>query len=156
MRIMLYSRAARSWIHHAKTLIHDLAAGPIDDDILRAVRQRFLDMADHHPLAREVVNEVAFSTLGGTQDMMLHPQEDAFDIPRIGRVLERLRLRLLTFVLPNPDAEARYATMYPRDPLHLNLQSLASFERHDPSVFIGQYDFWCRSEAFWRAASFGY
>jgi len=154
MRIMLYSRAAHRWIAQAKAQIRDLAASPIDDDVLRAVRQRFLDRPND-PLALQVANFSPFATLGGTHDLLLHRQDDTFDVPRIARALERLRLRLLSFVLPNPDSRARYDAMFPQDPMHRNVQSLTIFERHDPSVFISQYDFWCRSDAFWFGSGGG-
>jgi len=83
---------------------------------------------------------------------LLHAREDLFDVPRIARALERLRLRLLSFVLPNPAVRAQYNLMFPNDRMNRSLQSLAIFERRNPEVFAGMYDFWCRSEAFWFAA----
>jgi hypothetical protein len=70
-------------------------------------------------------------------------------IPRIARALERLRLRLISFVLPMPDIRARYDAMFPADRTHRSLQSWAMFERREPTAFISQYIFWCRSDAFW-------
>jgi SAM-dependent methyltransferase len=148
MRIMLYSRAAHRWIAEAKAQIRDLAAGPVNDDVLRTVRRRFLDRPND-PLAQQVIHFSPFATLGGTHDLLLHRQDDTFDVPRIARALERLRLRLLAFVLPNPNARARYDAMFAQDRMHRSVQAWAMFERYDPSVFISQYDFWCRSEAFW-------
>lgn len=148
MRIMLYSRIARAWVAQARASIRDLAAEPISDDVLRRVRQRFMERQDD-PLTRQVVNASAFATLSGTHDLLLHPQEDAFDIPRIGRALQRLKLRLLSFQLPDVAARARYDAKFPQDRMHRNLQALAFFERSDPAVFLSQYDFWCRTEAFW-------
>jgi SAM-dependent methyltransferase len=150
MRIMLYSKIAHARAEWAKILVRDLASGPIDDDVVRAVRQRFL----HRPpdaLTRNIVDNTTFSTLGGTHDLLLHPREELFDISRIVRALERLRLRLLCFVLPSPGARAQYNVMFPQDRMCRNAQALAIFERHRPEVFAGMYDFWCRSDAFWMA-----
>lgn len=148
MRIMLYSRIARLWVAHARMHIQDLAVQPVNDDVLRLVRQRFMDRSDDQ-LTWQVTNSSAFATLSGTHDLLLHPQEDAFDIPRIVRALDRLRLRLLSFVLPTPGASAHYDAMFPHDPMHRNVQSWAIFERSDPLAFLSQYTFWCRSHAFW-------
>ena len=148
MRIMLYSRTARLGIADARTLIEDLAARPADDDVLRAVRQRIMNRSDD-PRVREILNASAFATLAGTHDLLLHRREDPFDIPRIARALERLRLRLISFVLPMPDIRARYDAMFPADRTHRSLQSWAAFERREPTAFISQYIFWCRSDAFW-------
>jgi len=95
------------------------------------------------------LNASAFATLSGTHDLLLHRREDPFDIPRIARALERLKLRLISFVLAAPDARARYDAMFPYDRRHRDIQSLAMFERREPSAFLNQYIFWCRSEAFW-------
>jgi SAM-dependent methyltransferase len=152
MRIMLYSKMAHTLGERAKMLARDLAAGPIDDDAVRAVRQRFLDNPPDE-LTRSVVDNSTFSTLGGTHDLLLHAREDFFDVPRIVRALERLRLRLLCFVPPTPGARVRYNVMFPQDRMYRDMRSLAIFERHNPMVFAGMYDFWCRSDAFWLAPS---
>src|SRR6185295_5840044 len=102
-------------------------------------------------LTGKIVDISAFSTLGGVHDLLLHARDDLFDFPRIARALERLRLRLLYFVLPNPAVKAQYNVMFPQDRMCRNVQSLAIFERRNPEVFAGMYDFWCRSDAFWLA-----
>jgi len=151
MRIMLYSRAGRAGIAEARSLIRDLAAQPIDDDVLREVRRRFLERVQD-PRTWPAISASAFATLAGTHDLLLHRREDPFDVPRIGQALLRLRLRLLTFVL-TPGVRARYDAMFPYDRAHRNLQSVAAFERRDPSAFVSQYIFWCRSDALWLTGS---
>lgn len=147
MRIMLYSPAARRWIEEARTQLRDLYELPTDDDLLRRVRQRFLERDD--PLARKVSEANEFSTLSGTHDVLMHRLENNFDIPRIARALDLLKLKLLAFILPTPDARARYDAMFPQDPMHRNIRAWAAFERYAPDAFISQYIFWCRKEAFW-------
>ncbi len=96
MRIMLYARAARQWVTQARDRIADLAGRPLDDDLIRQVRRRFLD-DPQDPRSLPVLHASAFATLAGTHDLLLHPREDGFDVPRIARSLARLKLRLLTF-----------------------------------------------------------
>lgn len=144
MRIMLYSRIGRLWIAAARTLIRDLAPEPVNDDLLRRVRQRFMDRSDLR-LAQYVIDSEGFSTLAGTHDLLLQRHEDSFDISRISRALRHLELRLLSFFLPTPDARARYDAMFPHDPMHRNAESWAEFEKSEPSVFGEMYDFWCRT-----------
>jgi hypothetical protein len=84
---------------------------------------------------------------------LLHWREDPFDIPRIARALERLRLRLVSFVLPASDLRARYDAMFPSDRMRRNVESWAMFERHELTDFISI--FWCCSDAFWLRSDGG-
>ena len=143
MSIMLYSRLGFPNVAAEPDLIGHLTNGPITDDTVRAVRQRLMDRADSK-LARTIINSLDFGTLAGTRDLVLHTQVHLFDIPRIGRSLDKLGLGLASFVLPRPDAIARYNAMFPHDPLHRDLDSWAKFEATEPNVFKSMYEFWCR------------
>ena len=140
MRISVYSRIARLPMVAARNLIRDLLDEPISDDLLRRVRQRLLD----HPLNKWLLEWRDFFTLSGVHDLLLHRHEDPFDIPRIARALDQLGLRLLSFSLPTPDAAARYDKQFPTDPLHRDFKSLLQFEKSEPYIFAGLYQFWCR------------
>jgi ubiquinone/menaquinone biosynthesis C-methylase UbiE len=139
MHIMVYSRLSRLRITGARTLIKDLLQQPVSDDLLRQVRQRFLQRPEH-PLAAHVMRSRDFATLAGTYDLLLHRHEDPFDITRIKCALDRLGLRLLSFQLPTRAAAARYDAMFPHDPRHQDIKSWACFER---SEIGGNYEFWC-------------
>jgi len=139
MHIMVYSRLARLRISAARTLINDLMQQPVSDDLLRQVRQRFLQRPEH-PLAAHVMRSWDFATLAGTHDLLLHRREDPFDITRIEHALDRLGLRLLSFQLPTRADTARYDAMFPHDPRHQDIKSWARFER---SEIGGNYEFWC-------------
>ena len=145
MRIMVYSRTARLWLTAARTLIHDLAAEPPSDDLLRRIRQGVMGQ-NNCWRANFLMSWPDFSTLPGTYDLLLHSHEDPFDISRISQVLHRLGLRLLSFQLPTPYARACYRKKFPDDPMQRNAKYLASFERDNPTVFFGMYDFWCRDQ----------
>jgi hypothetical protein len=139
MHIMVYNRLDRLRIIGARTLIDDLMHQPVSDDLLRRVRQRFLQRPQH-PLAAYVMRSWDFATLAGTHDLLLHRHEDPFDILRIENALDRLGLRLLSFRLPTPAAAARYDAMFPQDPKHQDIKSWARFDR---SEIGGNYEFWC-------------
>ena len=143
MKIMVYSRIARFLVSATRNLIRDLAAGPITDDLLRRVRQRIMEHSEFAP-ARLLMNTRDFSTLIGTYDLLLHPHEDPFDVPRISRGLERLRLRLISFLLPTIDAALRYDARYPHDPRHRDIAAWARFERSELPRYAGLYTFVCR------------
>ena len=146
MRIMLYSCLARRWLAEVRATIRDLAAEPRSDDLIRRVRQHFLERAGD-PVARQVVRCSPFATLSGTHDLLLHRREDCFDVPRISRALARLRLRLLTFVIGTPEMRARYDAMFPNDRSRRSIENWHMFERQNPDAFMSQYAFWCRKDA---------
>ena len=145
MSINVYSRIARLIVAGARTFIRDLAQQPVSDDLLREVRRRFLERPEH-PLAAQIIYVQDFVTLAGTYDLLLHPHEDPFDIPRIERALKRFGLYLLSFQLPTPWATARYDAMFPADPKHRDINSWRTFEKREPWLFSGMYKFWCRKD----------
>jgi SAM-dependent methyltransferase len=143
MKIMLYSRIARFLVTAARSLIGDLANEPVTDDLLRRVRQRLLERPDH-AAAKPLMETTDFSTLVGTYDLLLHSHEDPFDLPRIGRALDRFGLRLIAFLLPSADAVARYDAQFPHDPRHRDLAAWARFEKSELPRYAGLYTFMCR------------
>jgi SAM-dependent methyltransferase len=141
MKVMLYSRVARLRLAAAKTYISDLLEQPVDDDLLRAVRRRLIEKASGF-----VGGSLDFYSLGGVRDLLLNSHEVLFDVPRIVRALDRLRLELLAFKLPTSADEARYRSDHPDDPLFRDTRVWGELEKTDPFLFSGMYEFWCRSE----------
>ena len=142
MHIMVYNRHERMMITGARTfLINDLAKEPVSDDLLRRVRQRFLQQPEH-PVARYIFGSRLFATLAGTYDLLLHRHEDPFDMERIEHALDHAEMRVLSFDFPLPFVAARYDAMFPEDSKRRDIRSLASFERGDPSMLQSNYSFW--------------
>ena len=143
MHIMVYNRHQRLMVMGARAfLIGDLLQEPVSDDLLRRVRQRFLQQPEH-PAASYVTRSRDFATLAGTHDLLLHRHEDPFDFPRIERALGQARMRMLSFDMPSPVVEARYDAMFPDDPKHCDIKSLARFQDCDPALALLHYSFWC-------------
>jgi len=143
MKVMVYSRITRFQVTAARSLIADLLAEPVDDDLLRRVRRRIMERADH-AAAKRIMETQIFSTLAGTYVVLVRPHEDPFDVARIARALDHIGLRLIAFLLPSPDAIARYAAQYPHDPLHRDTAAWARFEKSELPRNAGQYVFMCR------------
>ena len=143
MKIMVYSRIARFLVVAARTLIRDLMVEPTTDEVLRRVRQRIMEHTEYGP-ANLLMNTQDFSTLVGTYDLLLHPHEDPFDVPRIARALDRLGLHLISFLPPTTDAAARYDARYPHDPRHRDMAAWAQFEKSELPIYAGLYAFMCR------------
>lgn len=141
MRIMLYSKLGRLTVNAAKARIADLAMLPVDDDLLRAVRARFIDAA-----VKGLLDTPIFYHLGGVFDLFLHRHEDPFDIPRIARATETLGLGLLRFQVAR-DRRGRYRAQFPDDPYFRDYASRAAFERNDFPPSAAMYDIWCTKPA---------
>jgi SAM-dependent methyltransferase len=146
MKIMVYSRIARFQATAARSVIADLLAEPVDDDLLRRVRHRIMDRPDH-AAASLIMRTQIFSTLAGTYVVLVRPHEDPFDVARIAQALDRIGLRMTAFVLRSPDAIARYAAQNPHDPLHRDMAAWARFEKNELRRHAGEYVFMCRKPA---------
>jgi SAM-dependent methyltransferase len=143
MHIMVYNRHQRLMVRGARGfVIGDLLQEPVSDDLLRRVRQRFLQQSEH-PVASNVIRSRDFATLAGTYDLLLHRHEDSFDFARIERALDHAGMRMLSFDMPSPVIAARYDAMFPDDPKHCNIKSLALFETSNPALSRKHYRFWC-------------
>jgi 2-polyprenyl-3-methyl-5-hydroxy-6-metoxy-1,4-benzoquinol methylase len=143
MKLAVYSQVARLLIVGARRFISDLTQKPVDDELLREVRRRFLDRPKQ-PLLAEITRGRDFATLAGTHDLLLHRHEDPFDVTRVERALGCTGLRLLSFELSSPWLAAQYDAMFPGDPKHRDFNSWRSFEMRHPRAFAGTYQFWCR------------
>ncbi|HEX8309445.1 MAG TPA: class I SAM-dependent methyltransferase [Allosphingosinicella sp.] len=142
MRIMVYSEPARVQVRAAQAVLADLRGRPVDGDLLREARRRLIAAP-----SGLVQISIDFYTLQGVHDLLLHPQEESFDVPRIGRALDSLGLELLAFDLPSPALRARYRWDHPDDPAMRDLDAWAALERAQPSLFRSMHKFWCRKPA---------
>jgi SAM-dependent methyltransferase len=137
MCVMVYSKVARLLVRHWRKFIADLLDYPVDDDLVRDVRRRLIDKG-RAPECRD------FFTIGGVHDLLLHRHEDAFDVQRIRRNVERLGLALLRFQLPTAIDRANYRRENLQDPLFRDYSLWTAFELRQPLLFAGMYQFWCR------------
>jgi SAM-dependent methyltransferase len=140
MKVMVYSRVARLRVAAARAYIADLVGQPVDENVLREVRRRLIETAP--PFVTDFRD---FYSLSGVHDLLLNPYEDPFDVPRIARGLDRLRLELLGFKLPTRADGARYRREHPEDPLLRNVDAWKALEKTRPLLFSGMYEFWCRA-----------
>lgn len=138
MRIMVYSRIARLLVHAMRRRLSDIAARPIDDDVLRAARARL--MAE----CPDRLRSFDYFTLGGIHDFLFNVHEDPFDVARIERGIRALGLDFLGFKLPDAPATARYRAAHPDDPRQRDFAAWQRLEIDNPMLFDGMYCFWCR------------
>ena len=88
MQVALYSRLARLSVSADREFDGDQGwNGGVED--IRHFRQALLALPESHP-ARAVSRFRDFYALSECRDLVFHPQEDLFDIPRIGRFIDLL------------------------------------------------------------------
>jgi len=142
MHIMVYSKATRLVVRGIRNRLGELLARPMDDDLLREIRRRALDMP---PSLR--LNTRDFYTLAGVHDLLAHRHEDPFDLPRIRAGIDRLGLEFCSFGLRGTAQKNAYRNAHPDDPRRRRFDYWQQIERENPFLFAGMYDFWCRKPA---------
>lgn len=141
LHIMVYSTLARLRVVAFRQALGELLNGPRDSETLRQIRRHIIER-----FPERIPNSPDFYTLTGAHDLLAHRHEDPFDVPRIKRAIDRFGLKLLRFHIESHERRARYHAEFPHDPNICDYESLSKFERKNPSVFAGMYDFWCRKQ----------
>jgi len=134
MQVALYSRIARLSVAAARMRLGALMREPVSDDLIREARRRLIAAP-----VPGVTNSRDFFSTAGVHDLLFHVHEDCFDVPRIERAIDALRLKLLRFGLPAPEDATRYRKMAPHDPLHRDLAAWHAYEMRNPSTFAAMY-----------------
>ncbi|HUH62594.1 MAG TPA: class I SAM-dependent methyltransferase [Terracidiphilus sp.] len=142
LHIMIYSKIARMRVRAWRQWFEDLQCGPVDDDVLRAVRQRIIAMG---PKAIPISGD--FYTLAGVHDLLLHRHENPFDVAQIKRAIERFGLEFLGFRISKRPLKAKYLAENPHDKLFRDYDAWQRFELKHPTAFAAMYDFRCRKSA---------
>lgn len=144
MKIALYSARAREGICAARQFLeqHEYCA------TLNGVRQgrQALFALETGNLARGVMALGDFYSTNGCIDLLFHVQEQTFDIARLARCLEDLKLRLIGFEAISPEVKAAFHALFPTDPEGTNLTFWHAFEQLYPLTFLRMYQLWCQKQ----------
>jgi len=139
MRIALYSELARQDIVRIRD---EIKQSYIDsnDDAMKSFRNKMVNSEeDHHKL--EVLS-LDFYSMSTFRDLLFHIQEHQFTIPQIKDCLTELGLVfcgfeankiIKKFKLENLSENAVY-----------DLKKWDTFEKQNPRIFSGMYQFWCQ------------
>ena len=147
MSIALYSRIARRGIQAVRDWASSKGFAPTRDGVV-AFRQAALAILrdSRHPdhammQTAGLTASVDFFAVSGCRDLIFHPQEQAFTIPEIARIIAELGLTFRGFTLPSPAFANAYRSRFPGEPTGLDLGNWDIFERENSALFAGMYAF---------------
>jgi SAM-dependent methyltransferase len=144
MRIALYSELARAHVVAARALVAERGYGRSADDI-RRFRQDVLALPDG-TLARKVVESPDFFSVSDCRDLVFHVLEHRFTLPQIKDFLAANGLQFLGFEI-DLRVLGRYSARFPQDIARTDLDGWHIFERDNPWIFGGMYQFWLQRRA---------
>lgn len=146
MQIALYSKTARRGIDKVRAFAKERYQPTAEG--IRAFRRDALAILREpaHPLrpAMEKAGISAshdFFATSTCRDLFFHPQETAYTIPELKRMIADLGLVFRGFSFPSPAFLNAYRQRFPNDPQGLNLDHWHGFEQENPSLFIRMYTF---------------
>jgi SAM-dependent methyltransferase len=142
VKLGLYSAAARRPVMEARERIEALGLRPVAGDIL-AFRQSILEAPPEETL-RQLLDYSDFYTLSSCRDLLFHVQEHCFDPMAIGDLLLANDLRLVGFEFADRSVPDEYQQRFPDDVGATDLSHWSAFEREQPGLFAGLYQFWCQ------------
>ena len=146
MQVALYSKRARSGIDKVRAFAKDRYA-PTHDGITAFRRDALAILRDPtHPL-RPMMEEAGiaashdFFATSTCRDLFFHPQETAYTVPDLEKMISSLGLIFRGFSLPSPAFLNAYRQRFPDDPQGLKLANWHRFEQENPTLFIRMYNF---------------
>jgi len=134
MKIGLYSELARSGVVKIQNEIEKLNIES-SYSAMKSFRNKIINSKEeHHKWIAMVSDFYSMSTL---QDLLFHVQERRFTIPQIDASLTQLGLVFCGF-------EGWLAYNYTNKKSLYDLEKWDAFEKENPRVFAGMYQFWCQ------------
>jgi SAM-dependent methyltransferase len=130
MMVGLYSADARRNLPDRSSLPHDPTA--------QAIRQARQELIAEFPA---LAQHPDFFTISSCRDLLFHVQEHHIPLAAIGDFLAGHDLRLLGFSIEDA-VLAAYRQRFPDDPGATDLGHWQAFERDNPDIFSGMYQFW--------------
>ena len=138
MLIGLYSEKARRHIIQIKNKINKLKLQSNYKNIIKFRKDLIENNSDQWNLIKSSPD---FYTVSGVRDLLFHVQEHRFTISKIKEYLDKLGLIFLGFEdkLVKESFKSNYTN---KDDLY-NLDKWEEYEKSNPRIFAGMYQFWC-------------
>ncbi len=139
MLIGLYSEKARQHIIQIKKKINKLKLQPNYNNIINFRK----DLIENHNVHWNLIKSSPdFYTVSGVRDLLFHTQEHRFTISKIREYLDKLGLIFLGF--EDQLVKESFKEIYNREVDLYNLDKWEEFEKNNPRIFAGMYQFWCK------------
>ena len=142
IKIGLYSEIARQHVVAARALIAESGYSSSMEDI-RECRQEISRLPPDHPISPVTLCRDFYAT-STCRDFLFHTQEHRFTIERISDILDQLGLEFLGFDAMRAVHKRSFIEMNPQKNALASLECWSAFERSNPNVFDGMYQFWAR------------
>lgn len=139
MKIGLYSKLARQHIVKIRDEIALLGLKADDVDI-RAFRQEIINSPKEHH--KTIISSGDFYSMSELRDLIFHVQEHQFTLQEIQSCLDSLGLKFCGFEDLQTIQKFQESNPEPNDPYDLDKWDI--YEKNNPRVFSGMYQFWCQ------------
>ncbi len=139
MLIGLYSEKARQHITKIRNKINKLKLQTNYKNIINFRKDLIKNNNDQW---NYIKSSPDFYTVSGVRDLLFHVQEHQFTISKIKKYLDKLGLIFLGF--ENQLVKENFKVNYnDKDDLY-NLNKWEEYEKSNPRIFAGMYQFWCK------------
>ena len=139
MLIGLYSETARKHISQIKNKFSKLILEPNNKNIIKFRKNLLENINDQW---NDIKTSPDFYTVSGVRDLLFHVKENRFTISKIKDHLKRLGLVFLGF--EDNLVKEKFKQIYTSKEDLYNLDKWERYEKNNPRIFAGMYQFWCK------------
>jgi 2-polyprenyl-3-methyl-5-hydroxy-6-metoxy-1,4-benzoquinol methylase/tetratricopeptide (TPR) repeat protein len=139
MRIGLYSESARK---HIVQIRDEIEQSNIESshDAMKSFRNKIVNSKEEHH--KWIVMSSDFYSMSTFRDLLFHVQEHRFTLPQIEASLTQLGLMFCGF--EHPAIIQKFQLRNSAENALYDLEKWDAFEKENPRVFAGMYQFWCQ------------
>ncbi len=139
MLIGLYSEKARQHIAQIKRKINKLK---LQSNYTNIIKFRKDLIENNNDQWSDIKLSPDFYTVSGVRDLLFHVQEHRFTISKIKEYLNKLGLIFLGF--EDQLVKENFKKIYTNKVDLYNLDKWEEYEKSNPRIFAGMYQFWCK------------
>ena len=139
MLIGLYSELARKNIVKVREEIEQLGINPNSAEMISFREGLIKSDQAHH---KQITQMPDFYSLSELRDLLFHVEEHRFTIPQIKEHLNELGLVFCGF--PHGEIQQKFKSKIIEPEAIYDLDKWDEYERKNPDVFFGMYQFWCQ------------
>ena len=137
--IGLYSEKARQHIIKIRNKIKDLK---LEHNYKNIIKFRKALIESNNDQLNDIISSPDFYTVSGVRDLLFHVKEHRFTISIIKEYLNKLGLIFLGF--EDRLVKENFKKIYTNKIDLYNLDKWEEYEKSNPRIFAGMYQFWCK------------